>query len=84
MAPPRQPRPRDRCRRLTERQIEVLADYVWFGAEEAAARHGISVATVRKHVANARSKVGVSTTAQLVHVLSRDLPLPNGIINFGK
>ena len=50
------------------------------GSEKAAAhRLGLSHSTVKHHLANARSKVGVATTAQLVWILAERLPEPNGL-----
>ncbi len=49
------------------------------GSEKAAAhRLGLSHSTVKHHLANARSKVGVTTTAQLVWILAPRLPEPSG------
>ncbi|MEA2605808.1 MAG: Bacterial regulatory protein luxR family [Chloroflexota bacterium] len=42
--------------------------------EEAAHRLGLSHSTVKHHLANARSKVGATTTAQLVWILATRLP----------
>jgi hypothetical protein len=39
-------------------------------------RLGLSPSTVKHHLANARSKVGAETTAQLVWILARRLPEP--------
>ena len=48
-------------------------------AEKAAAhRLGLSHSTVKHHLANARSKVGAVTTAQLVWILAPRLPEPEG------
>ena len=45
------------------------------GSEKAAAhRLGLSHATVKHHLASARSKVGATTTAQLVWILAPRLP----------
>ena len=45
--------------------------------EKAAAhRLGLSHSTVKHHLANARSKVGATTTAQLVWILATRLPEP--------
>ena len=41
-------------------------------------RYGLSHSTVKHHLANARSKVGAETTAQLVRILSAHLPEPEG------
>ncbi len=39
---------------------------------------GLSHSTVKHHLANARSKVGAETTAQLVWILAPRLPEPEG------
>jgi hypothetical protein len=39
---------------------------------------GLSHSTVKHHLANARSKVGAETTAQLVWILGPRLPEPGG------
>ena len=45
------------------------------GSEKAAAhRLGLSHSTVKHHLANARTKVGATTTAQLVWILGPRLP----------
>ncbi len=45
------------------------------GSEKAAAyRLGLSHSTVKHHLANARTKVGAETTAQLVWILAERLP----------
>jgi len=52
------------------------------GSEKAAAHHlGLAHSTVKHHLANARSKVGVATTAQLVWVLAPRLPEPEACAN---
>jgi hypothetical protein len=49
------------------------------GSEKAAAhRLGLSHSTVKHHLANARSKVGAETTAQLVWILAPRLPEARG------
>ena len=49
------------------------------GSEKAAAyRLGLSHSTVKHHLANARSRVGAATTAQLVWILAPRLPEPDG------
>jgi hypothetical protein len=48
--------------------------------EAAAHRLGLSHSTVKHDLANARSKVGVSNTAQLVWILAPRLPEPDGSI----
>ena len=64
---------RDRtAARATDREVGVVAGVLAAGSEEAAAhRLGLSHSTVKHHLANARSKVGVATTAQLVWILAR-------------
>ena len=55
----------------------ALAAVLVTGSEKAAAhRLGLSHSTVKHHLANARSKVGATTTAQLVWILSTRLPEP--------
>ena len=50
------------------------------GSEKAAAhRLGLSHSTVKHHPANARSKVGAATTAQLVWILAPRLPEPDSL-----
>jgi hypothetical protein len=50
------------------------------GSEKAAAhRLGLSHSTVKHHLANARSKVGAETTAQLVWILAPRLPEPEPV-----
>jgi DNA-binding NarL/FixJ family response regulator len=72
-------------RRPTCREIEVLTAVLATGSEKAAAHClGISAATVKSHLANARSKCGVDTTLQLVQALAPQLPLPNGIPQKGE
>jgi hypothetical protein len=41
-------------------------------------RVGLSHSTVKHHLASARSKVGATTTAQLVWILALRLPEPDG------
>jgi DNA-binding CsgD family transcriptional regulator len=49
-------------------------------SEKAAAhRLGLSHSTVKHHLAKARSKVGVETTARLVRILAPRRPDPNGM-----
>ena len=61
---------RPSCRpaeRATDREVGVVAAVLVAGSEKAAAhRLGLTHSTVKHHVANARSKVGAATTAQLV------------------
>jgi DNA-binding CsgD family transcriptional regulator len=68
-------RPRRSERRATDREVLVVAAVLAAGSEKAAAHHlGLSHSTVKHHLANARSKVGATTTAQLVWILARRLP----------
>jgi hypothetical protein len=55
----------------------VVAAVLVAGSEKAAAhRLGLSHSTVKHHLANARTKVGAETTAQLVRILAPRLPEP--------
>ena len=64
--------------RATEREVCVVAAVLEAGSEKAAAhRLGLSHSTVKHHLANARSKVGATTTAQLVWILAPRLPEPD-------
>jgi DNA-binding NarL/FixJ family response regulator len=66
--------------RATDREVVVVAAVLVAGSEKAAAhRLGLSHSTVKHHLANARSKVGVTTTAQLVWMLGSRLPEPEGM-----
>jgi DNA-binding NarL/FixJ family response regulator len=59
----------------TDREIAVVAAVIAAGSEKAAAhRLGLSHSTVKHHLASARSKVGATTTAQLVWILALRLP----------
>ena len=63
--------------RRTDREVGVVAAVLVAGSEKAAAhRLGLSHSTVKHHLANARSKVGAETTAQLVWILAPRLPEP--------
>ena len=63
--------------RATDREVVVVAAVLDAGSEkEAAHRLGLSHSTVKHHLANARSKVGATTTAQLVWILGPRLPEP--------
>ncbi len=63
----------------TDREVGVVAAVLVAGSEKAAAhRLGLSHSTVKHHLANARSKVGEETTAQLVWILAPRLPEPDG------
>jgi DNA-binding NarL/FixJ family response regulator len=60
--------------RATDRELAVVAAVVAAGSEKAAAhRLGLWHSTVKHHLANARSKVGAATTAQLVWILAERL-----------
>ncbi len=66
--------------RATDREVVVVAAVLVAGSEkEAAHRLGLSHSTVKHHLANARSKVGAVTTAQLVWILAPRLPEPEGM-----
>lgn len=66
--------------RATDREVRVVEAVLVAGSEKAAAhRLGLSHSTVKHHLANARSKVGATTTAQLVWILAPRLPEPEGI-----
>ena len=65
--------------RATDREVGVVAAVLAAGSEKAAAhRLGLSHSTVKHRLANARSKVGATTTAQLVWILAPRLPEPEG------
>lgn len=53
-----------------------MVEVVLAAGSEKAAKHrlGLSHSTVKHHLANARSKVGAATTAQLVWILVQRLP----------
>ena len=62
------------------REVGVSAAVHVAGSEKAAAhRLGLSHPTVKHHLANARSRVGAETTAQLVWILAPRLPEPGGV-----
>ena len=66
--------------RTTARELVVVAAVLETGSEKAAAhRLGLAHSTVKHHLANARSRVGATTTAQLVWILAPRLPEPEGI-----
>ena len=63
--------------RATDREVLVVAAVLDAGSEKAAThRLGLSHSTVKHHLANARSKCGAETTAQLVWILAPRLPEP--------
>ena len=71
--------PRAAAAVATDREVGVVAAVLVAGSEKAAAhRLGLSHSTVKHHLANARSKVGALTTAQLVWILAPRLPGPEG------
>ena len=73
-------RPRHPAERATDREVGVVAAVPAAGSEKAAAHSlGLSHSTVKHHLANARSKVGATTTAQLVWFLAPRLPEPEGV-----
>jgi len=68
------------ARHATDREVGVVAAVLVAGSEKAAAhRLGLSQSTVKHHLANARSKSDVATTAQLVWILAPRLPEPDQI-----
>jgi DNA-binding NarL/FixJ family response regulator len=70
-------RPTRHPARATDREVLVVAAVLATGSEKAAAhRLGLSHSTVKHHLASARSKVGATTTAQLVWILGERLPDP--------
>ena len=69
----------------TDREVIVVAAVLAAGSEKAAAhRLGLSHSTVKHHLANARSKVGAETTAQLMWILADRLPGPEGMPQTGE
>jgi DNA-binding NarL/FixJ family response regulator len=72
-------RSRRPARRATDREVVVVAAVLVAGSEKGAAhRLDLSHSTVKHHLANARSKVGAETTAQLVWILAPRLPEAEG------
>lgn len=66
--------------RRPDREVGVVAAVLASRSEKSAAhRLGLSHSTVKHHLANARSKVGAATTAQLVWILAERLPEPEGL-----
>jgi DNA-binding CsgD family transcriptional regulator len=66
--------------RATDREVIVVTAVLAAGSEKGAAhRLGLSHSTVNHHLANARSKVGATTTAQLVWILAPRLPEPESV-----
>ena len=76
----RTPAGRGSAGRATDREVGVVAAVLVGGSEKAAAhRLGLSHSTVKHHLANARTKVGATTTAQLVWILAARLPGADGL-----
>jgi DNA-binding CsgD family transcriptional regulator len=68
------------AKRATDREVGVVAAVLVAGSEKAAAnRLGLSHSIVKHLLANARSKVGAETTAQLVRILAPRPPEPEGL-----
>ena len=66
--------------RATDRTVGVVAAVLVGGSEKAAAhRLACSHSTVKPHLGNARTKVGATTTAQLVWILAARLPVPEPV-----
>ena len=66
--------------RAADREVGVVAAVLVARSEKAAAhRLGMSHSTVKHHLANARSMVGATTTAQLASILGPRLPEPEGM-----
>jgi DNA-binding NarL/FixJ family response regulator len=77
--------PRRAAERATDREVGVVAAVLAAGSEKAAAhRLGVSHSTAKHHLANTRSKVGATTTAQLVWILGPRLPEPEGMAHSDK
>ncbi len=71
--------------RASDRQVRVVEAVLIAGSEKAAAhRLGLSHSTVKHHLANARSKVGAATSAQLVWILAPRLSEPDGMALEGR
>jgi DNA-binding NarL/FixJ family response regulator len=76
---------RDPAGRATDREVSVVAAVLETGSEKAAAhRLALSHSTVKHHLASARSKVGATTTAQLVWILAPRLPEPDDVAPTGE
>jgi DNA-binding NarL/FixJ family response regulator len=71
--------------RATYPEVGVVAAVLATGSGKAAAhRLGLSHSTVKHHLANARSKVGATTTAELVWILAPRLPEPQATSQAGE
>ena len=78
-------RARRQAGRATDREVGVVVAVLHAGSEKAAAhRLGLSHSTVKHHLANARSKVGATTTAHLVWILAERLPEPEDVADTDK
>lgn len=65
-------------------RVGVVAAVLVAGSDKAAAhRVGLSHTTVKHHLANARTKVGAATTAQLVWILAPRPPEPEDTADTG-
>ena len=65
--------------RVTDREIAVVAAVLDAGSEKTAThRLALSHSTVKPQLANARTKLGAVTTAQLLWILAPRLPQPEG------
>ena len=72
-------RPSRPAGRAAAREVGVVGAALAAGSEKAAAhRLGLSHSTAIHHLANARTKVGSATTAQLVWILASRLSEPEG------
>jgi DNA-binding NarL/FixJ family response regulator len=66
--------------RAIDREVRVVEAVLVAGSEKAAAhRLGLPHSTVKHHLANARSKVGATITAQLVWILAPRPPEPEAM-----
>ena len=68
--------------RATAREVGVVAAVLAAGSEKAAAhRLGLSHPTGTHTLAKPRSRIGATTTAQLVWILAPRLPGPGGVVH---
>ena len=78
-------RSRHPAERATDREVSVVAAVLVAGSEKAAAhRLGLSHSTVKHHLANARSKVGATTTARSRGSSPARLPDPDRMAQTAK
>jgi hypothetical protein len=70
--------PLGRLHSQAREQVAERGDFDPGAGALGAHRLGLSHSTVKHHLANARTKVGAETTAQLVWILARRLPEPEG------